>query len=127
METSIAEAVLLPWWKPVVYIVVATLGIITIRISIKFDVNTWMQSRNEKQSAKRRLKRSKQCPHLWTLYHSSPYSKCDNCQSLISTSILLTALEFPDSKPIISCEAYGYVVKPGTNQVITGDYVGAWK
>ena len=124
METSIAEAVLLPWWKPVVYIVVATLGIIAIRISVKFDVNAWLKDRKEAKELKDREKASRKCQHIWTLYPNNPYSRCDNCLILISTSILLFARAYSETKPVISGELHGIMMKPGRNEMVTSNYVG---
>lgn len=125
METSITEALVLPWWKPAVYIVITTLGIIAIRISVKFDVNAWMKDRKEAQRLKARQKASSKCQHIWTLYPSSPYSRCDKCLTLISTSILLSASAYLETKPVISGELHGMMVKPGKNELVTFNYDGA--
>ena len=39
MESSIAEAVLLPWWKIVIYIVSLVLAVITIKVTVTFNLN----------------------------------------------------------------------------------------
>lgn len=124
METSVAEALLLPWWKIVIYILVAAIGIVTIRIGVKFDINTWLKERKEAKILKDREKASMQCQHLWTLYPNSPYSRCDKCLILISTSILNFAKMYSNPKPVISGIASGFLMKPGTNELVTSDYIG---
>ncbi len=45
METSVVEAIFLPWWKILLYMLGLVLAVVTIRISIKFDMNTWLENR----------------------------------------------------------------------------------
>ena len=125
METSIVEALLLPWWKILLYIVITTIGIITIRITVKFDINTWLQERKEAKALEDRDKASRKCQHLWTLYTHSPYSRCDKCLVLISTSILNFAREHSNTKPLISGIANGIVMTPGKNEIVIDNYIGA--
>ena len=125
MENSVVEALILPWWKIPVYIVTVTLGIITIRISVKFDMNTWLEARRESKELRGREKASRKCPHIWTLYPTSPYSRCDNCLILISTSILALARSSLGPKPAISGQLPGIFMKPGKNEMVTSDYMGA--
>ena len=127
METSIMETILIPWWKPLIYLAAITLCVITIRISIKFDLNTWLKARKKSKELKHREKIIRNCQHIWTLYTHSPYSICERCRVLISTSILLIAMESLDPKLVI----LGYVpmmaIKPRQNRLITSDYIGAKK
>ena len=125
MESSIAEAVLLPWWKIVIYIASLVLAVITIKVTITFDLNVWLKERKEAKELREREKASRKCAHIWTLYPNNPYSRCDRCLILISTSILLTARAVLEPKPVISGELHGIIMKPGKNEMVTSDYVGA--
>ena len=125
MENSLVEALLLPWWKPVIYMVTVTLGAITFKISVNFDINTWLKERKESKELRDREKASRKCSHIWTLYTHSPYSRCDKCLILISTSILNFASEYSSTKPLISGIANGVLMKPGTKEIVTSDYIGS--
>ena len=118
------EAIILPWWKLPIYIAIATLGIVAIRISIKFDMNSWLKARTESKTLKERRKVSRRCLHMWTLYDDSPYSRCDKCQILISTSILVASCATQDPKPIMSCQVSGMRIRPGKNELVTSNYIG---
>ena len=59
MESSIAEAVLLPWWKIVIYIVSLVLAVITIKVTVTFNLNDWLRGRKE---AKEPLNKLLDCP-----------------------------------------------------------------
>lgn len=124
METSIAEAVLLPWWKIIIYIASLVLAVVTIKITITFNLNEWLKTLREAKELRDRQKASRKCQHIWTLYTGSPYSRCDNCLILISTGILLTARAYLDPKPVISGELHGMLMKPGKNEITTTNYVG---
>lgn len=124
METSVLETILIPWWKFPIYIATATIGIIAIRISIKFDVNAWLKMRKESKELNDRKKASIKCRHIWTLYTDSPYSRCDKCLVLISTSILFTARAYHDPKLVISAQIMGMMIKPGQNELQTSNYIG---
>lgn len=121
------ETILIPWWKPLIYLAAITLCVITIRISIKFDVNAWMKARQESKELKHRKKVSSKCQHMWTLYTHSQFSICNKCLVLISTPILHTAIESPGPKPIILGCVSMMTIKPGPNRLITSDYIGAKK
>ena len=127
METSVLEIILIPWWKFPIYIATATIGIIAIRISIKFDVNAWLKVRKESKELNDREKASIKCLHIWTLYTDSPHSRCDKCLVLISTSILFFARAYLDPKPVISGQIIGMMIKPGQNELQTSNYIGASK
>ena len=43
MESSIAEAVLVPWWKIVIYMASLVLAVITIKVTITFNLNEWLR------------------------------------------------------------------------------------
>ena len=121
MENSIAEAILTPWWKIPIYIVVT---ILTIRFTAKFDINAWLKARSEAKKRKTRQKNAEACLHVWTLFSSNPYSRCDKCLVLISTSILLTARAYGDPKPIITGEAPAMFMNHAAGELVTHDYIG---
>ena len=123
MEDSVIEALLTPWWKLPIILVVATICGITFRVAIKFDMNAWMRARGEAKEKKRILKIINECGHIWTLYSSSPYSRCDLCLALISTSLLLTARGF-NPEPIISGEISTMLMTPGAGEIVINDYIG---
>ena len=125
MDNSIVGALILPWWKMILYILALALAIVTVRISVKFDVNAWLQSGKIAKDNKRRVVDADNCPHLWTVYHSSPYSRCNLCQAWIATSTLLLARVYFEPKPIIAGESYSLLVSPQPNEVVVGDYIGA--
>ena len=118
---------MLPWWKILLYILGTALAVITIRISIKFDLNTWLQSRRTDKEIKERVKRSEECPHLWTLYRLSPYSSCNMCLSWIATSTLLAASQLAGYKHVIAGESSNLLVHPEPNAVIVSNPIGARK
>lgn len=127
METSVLETILIPWWKFPIYIAIATIGMVVIRISIKFDVNAWLKTRKESKELNDRKKASIKCRHIWTLYADSPHSRCNKCLVLISTSTLFTARAYLDPKPVISGQITGRMINPGQNELQTSDYIGASK
>ena len=125
MENSVVESLFLPWWKIPIYIVLASLGTIAIRISFKFDINVWLKARKEAKELRDSRKASRECAHIWTLYPDGPYSRCDKCLVLISTSILISACAYLDSKPVVSGQMARILMKPGRNEIVTSDYIGA--
>ena len=125
MESSIAEAVLLPWWKIVIYIVSLVLAVITIKVTVTFNLNDWLRGRKEAKDLRERRKVIGECPHVWTLYADNPYSRCDLCLALISTSLLMFARERGNPPPAISGELHGIMMKPGRNEIVIRNYIGA--
>ena len=124
MDGLTLEAFLLPWWKPIVYLFSLVLMLLTVRIAINFDVNTWMESRRKSKDIKARQKRSMNCSHAWTLYHTSPYSQCNYCLAWIATSTLLAAIQLSDHKPIIFGESYVIIATPSVGDIIVNDFIG---
>ena len=125
MENSLIESLILPWWKIPVYILTVALGTIAIRVSVKFDINAWLKTRKESKELRDRGKASERCPHIWTLYPHSPYSRCDRCLVLISTSLLTAARAHGNPRPVISGQMVELLMKPGENDIITVNYMGA--
>ena len=124
MESSIAEAVLLPWWKIAIYIASLVLAVITIKVTITLDLNDWLKERKEASQAKRREKAAKKCKHFWTLYTHSHFSRCNNCLVLIATSTLQVARSLSNHKPLIAGVVQQMVIEPGVNELVTNDYIG---
>ena len=124
METLTLEALLLPWWKPIAYLFAIVLVLVTVRIGINFDVNKWMENRQQAKLNKEVAKRSKNCGHAWTLYHTSPFSRCNYCLAWIPTTTLLTALEFFDRKPLILGQTDSMLVTPMKGEVVVSDFIG---
>ncbi len=127
MEPSVVETIFLPWWKSAVYIFTVFFGlvaaVIAIRITINFDLNAFLKDKKEERHLRDRLKNSEKCGHVWTLYYSSPFSRCDKCLCLISTSVLLLMRNGPEPRPLIS----GYsnlLMTPGEKEVYVENYVG---
>lgn len=116
---------LLPWWKIVIYMASFVLAVITIKVTITFNLNDWLRGRKEAKDLKERGKVIGECPHVWTLYADNPYSRCDLCLVLISTSLLLVAIERGDPLPLISGELRGMIMKPGRKEIVTRNYIGA--
>ena len=127
MESSIVEAIFLPWWRILVYFVGLVFAGITVRLSLKLDLNAAIESWQAYKRTKERLKDCKRCAHRWTLNRSSPYSRCNNCLALIATTTLLTARQLADIKPVILGEAIAILETPQANDIITSDYIGRRK
>ena len=125
MEPSIVEAIFLPWWRSLVYLFALVIGTIAIRITVNFDLNTYLQERKEEKYDQARLKAIEECGHVWTLYWNSPYSRCDRCLCLISTSVLNLMLSESVSgpRPFISGHS-SLLMTPGAKEVVVGNYVG---
>ena len=124
MENTILEAFFIPWWKGLLYVLAITLSAVVIRVSINFDLNEWLKSRETAKYMNEIKKRAERCRHAWTLYRSSPFSSCANCQAWISTSTLLAAMQYGDIKPIIFAEQYGVVAKHKGGMIVVNDYIG---
>ncbi len=119
------EVLLEPWYRLPVYILVLAFSLIAIRVIIRFDINDWLKDRRNARQLKDIEKASRKCRHSWTLYHRSPLSQCNICFVAISTSILLVARQYADTKPLIFTESYDMVPEfPGGYPIIT-NYIGA--
>ncbi len=127
MDSSLAETLFVPWWKVILYGLAIAISIVAIRVSIKFDLNEWLNRRREGRLLKERHKIVDQCRHGWTLYPSSPFSTCNGCQAWISTPILLTARQLGDVKPMILAEYQGAVLRSKggpKGPIVVNDYIG---
>ena len=127
-NTTVLEELLIPWWKLPIYVLSIGLTTVCVRIAITFDVNAWLQKKQEDKQKKEALKRVNECSHIWTLYRSSTHSRCDRCGCLISTTLLLSANEFSKRgkvpAPTFSGEANRMLIHVGVGDIITDDYVG---
>ena len=123
MESSIWEAVFLPWWKGLIYMVSLVLSVIAVKVTITFDLSDWLKERKKAKELSERKRVVSKCAHIWTVYSVSPYSRCDRCMALASTTLLLNAKHF-EHKPVISGYAQIFM-KPGANEIFTDDYLGA--
>ena len=119
METAVLEALFLPWWKIVLYIGALAVAIITIRFTISFNINFWLESRRAAKAIKERRKRARSCRHFWTLYHSSQYSRCNRCAAFIATTTLL-AFE-SDPLVLIAGDNWGDRINPGQRSILVED------
>ena len=124
MESEFLEALFLPWWKGLVYIFALTLSVVAIRVTIKLDLNAWLKRRDVAKRLATMKKLAETCRHAWTLYPSSPFSRCTLCQAWISTSILLVAREIMDEGPIILAEQQGVVATPQEGHIVVDSYMG---
>ena len=124
MDSTLVEALLLPWWKVPVYICTITLSVVAVRISIKFDLNAWLKRRRHSQLLSKIGKRSEQCRHGWNLYTNAPYSQCASCQAWIATSVLLAARAIGDSKLIILAAYPGAIPVQKGEFIVVQNYVG---
>ena len=123
MEPSLVETIFLPWWRSLVYFFSLVVGMVAIKIVINFDLNAFLRECKEEKYFEDRLKASQECGHVWTLYVNSPYSRCDRCLSLISTSVLNLMKAVDGPRPFIS----GYIsllMTPGAKEVYVEDYIG---
>lgn len=122
------EDLLLPWWKPPIILVAIGFLAVCLRIAVTFDVNAWLQKRQDDKQKKERMELVQDCSHLWTLYRDSTHSRCDSCGGLISTTLLLSAREFAPRgnvpSPVISGEARFMMIKVGKGEIVTDNYVG---
>ena len=120
------EQLLLPWWKIIVYFGALVLGGIGIKVSLTFNVNTWMEERRKSKAHAEHRKRASKCGHRWTLYPNSVYSQCNLCLVNIPTSTLLAAEQFK-VKPIILAKNHGVMINLSAGALVTTDYVGQRK
>ena len=123
MDESSWGTYLLPWWKPLIYLLVAFGGAATFKVSMTFNLNEYLKRRDEGKVQKERLKDVKGCMHIWNLYLRSEFSQCNLCMAVIKTALLLYAREHFDEKPTIIATSPSVQVNPeGTIQV--SDYIG---
>ena len=120
------EQLLLPWWKIIVYFVALVVGGIGIKVSLKFNVNTWMEDRKQSKALAEQGKIIAECGHMWTLYPNSIYSQCNLCSAYIQTTTLLAAEQL-EVKPIILATNPGVRLNPSAGELVATDYVGQRK
>ena len=96
---------------------------VSVRIGVRFDVNTWIENRAQAKQSEERWKLIETCAHMWTLYPVSPYSRCNACPVLIATSTLSFALREMAVKPIILSVSYSMFEIPA-GEPVTNDYIG---
>ena len=117
------EQLLLPWWKIIAYFLALVVGVIGIRVSLKFDVNTWMEQRRKSKLLADQRRRAAKCGHVWTLYPSSVYSQCNFCLAYIQTSTLLVGQQL-DVQPTIVGTNYAAVLNPTEGAIVATGYIG---
>ncbi len=129
MESSILETLLVPWWKIVVYFATAVVGVIGIKISLTFDINTWMQDRRKEKKINELKKIASECGHVWTLYPDSRFSQCNLWMSFIATSTLTLAVAnvHLKEKPLFAGTFYQGHIEPPEGTFGVSDYVGQRK
>lgn len=125
VESTLLEQLLIPWWKPVVYVVTLAIATVTIRFSIKFDFNEWQKNRQRERRTKEQQKAVERCSHVWTLYPHSQYSICNICQVLHSTSTLMALRGSPGI--VIAGERYGMDIKAEAGALIAMNPYGRRK
>lgn len=123
------EELLLPWWKLPFYALALGLMVLSIRVAITFNMNDFLENRRQDKLNRYNLKRANQCSHCWTLFVDSPHSRCDFCNGLISTTLLLTmqqlALQEDDiTHPMISGQVRGITIEPQEGGILVSDYIG---
>ena len=118
------DTLLQPWYRLPIYAAVLVLGAMSIRIAFKVDVNSLLKDFQGWLGNRRIKRQAKLCRHAWTLYSSSPYSRCNSCLILIQTSTLLAAEEYADVKPMILGIQEGMVITAKGGSVVTNNYVG---
>ena len=120
MDPTLLNELVSPWWKPIVFtaamFLIIIAGIIVVRVTIKFDLNVWLQDRRDAKALKNRIKQADQCGHMWTLYRNSPFSLCNLCQAHIATSTLLLVRSHPEVT--IVAENRDLMTTPGGGDVI---------
>ena len=119
MDVALAEALFLPWWKGILYILAIAFSIVAVKVTINFDLNEWQKSRKEAKSNAQLKKLAKKCRHMWTLYPNSPLSRCNKCYAFITTSILLFARATGDDKLIILAEYPRGVISQEGSIIVT--------
>ena len=75
--------------------VLLLVGTIGFKFAIAFDINAWLSARRDAKALKVKMKNARRCGHLWTLYHASPYSKCNLCAAYVATTTLLMLSDDP--------------------------------
>ena len=122
MDDEILKALLLPWWKVPVYVLAAAFAITTVKVAIKFDINTWLAAREKAKRQRDHQKQVEKCSHVWTLYENSQYSICNKCMVYIATSTLLVA-RYSDTPPTIAGEMHGAYLRPGEGSLFATHWV----
>ena len=118
MEGSIAEAVFLPWWKPLTYLVATVFTtVVAVRVRIKLDLNDLLKRWETNKMIKQQRKIAEKCRHIWTLYPLSPYSRCNRCLVLIATTTLL-AMRLTDNPPVIAGTVQNQTIDPPAGALI---------
>ena len=118
------EELILPWWKIPIYILTTLIGIAAIKVTVKFDVNEWRRERRKQKLLKAQHKRIESCRHVWTLYDSSEFSQCNKCMVLISTSILLMAMNAQVDDVRIYTVHTGVMISTKGEVLYTDDPIG---
>ena len=127
MDSTLADALFLPWWKNILYFFAIALSIVAVRFSTNFDLNAWLEQRRHSRLLAEVFKASNQCKHAWTLYPSSQYSQCVSCQAWIATDILIVARTHFSPKPVIIAERPDVVFDHKGVLVLAKSYVGLEK
>lgn len=123
MDSSFLEALLLPWWKVVTYLLTLTVSAIAIKVTINFDLNEWLKQRRTNKLLEEIGNRSLECSHGWTLYPNNAYSQCVGCQAWIATGLLVTARQLGVEGLMILAEYPGVTVTQ-EEMVVISDYQG---
>ena len=118
------DALMQPWYRLPLYVAVLTIGALSVRVAFKVNVNSLLKDFRRSMGNRRIMKQASRCKHAWTLYPSSPYSRCNSCLILIQTSTLLAAEEYADFKPMILGIQEGMVVAAQGGTPITNNYMG---
>ena len=127
MENSILENLLLPWWKILLYLFAAVVAVFTIKVSLTFNLNTWLQDRKKAKEVEELKKIASECGHVWTLYPGSVYSRCNLCLAFIATSTLVYAKEHFDKRPLFAGVHHGVHIVPPKPSIMVTDYIGKRK
>ena len=106
----------------VVTVLAIVVGIIAVRVTIRFDLNAWLRDRREAKILKSKMKLAKQCDHMWTLYHASPYSRCNLCLAYIATTTLLVFQD--DPRVSIAGESWNHMFRTVAGGVIAQSPAG---
>ena len=104
MGESALDQLLVPWWKLVIYLSLVVLGLFSLKVRIIFNLNDWLQKREDAKTLKEWQKRASNCHHTWVLYTDSVYSQCSSCEVYILTSTLMVGRQLAGSRPIIRAE-----------------------
>ena len=98
LEDVTWQTYLLPWWKPLVYVFAGIFTLVTIKVGLTFNINTWLQDRRKRKLEDRLEQAVAECGHVWTLYPNSDFSQCNLCTAYIKTATLLFARDHFDEK-----------------------------